>query len=78
MLEAFVIIVALGGLEIVLWFFDHRQQKKQIELLDAIWAELAIHNSAEEERTVAESKVAQHPDFRSSSAATVIGGKAVP
>ncbi len=49
MLEALVIIIALGGLEIVLWYMDHRQQKKQIELLDSIWAELAIRNSAEEE-----------------------------
>lgn len=49
MLEAFVIIAALGGLEALLWALDHRQQKKQIELLDAIWAELAIRNSAEEE-----------------------------
>ncbi len=49
MLEALVIIVALGGLEVVLWALDHRQQKKQIELLDSIWAELAIRNSAEEE-----------------------------
>lgn len=50
MLEALVIIVALGGLEVVLWIFDHRQQKKQIELLDSIWTELAIRNSAEEEQ----------------------------
>jgi len=49
MLEAIVIIVALGGLELILWCLDHRQQKKQIELLDSIWAELAIRNSAEEE-----------------------------
>jgi hypothetical protein len=49
MIEAVVIIVALGGLELVLWYLDHRQQKKQIELLDSIWAELAIRNSAEEE-----------------------------
>jgi len=49
MLEAIVIIVALGGLELILWYLDHRQQKKQIELLDSIWAELAIRNSAEEE-----------------------------
>jgi hypothetical protein len=49
MLEAVVIIIALGGLEIILWAMDHRQQKKQIELLDSIWAELAIRNSAEEE-----------------------------
>lgn len=49
MLEAVVIIIALGGLELILWYLDHRQQKKQIELLDSIWAELAIRNSAEEE-----------------------------
>jgi hypothetical protein len=49
MFEAFLIIVALGGLELILWYLDHRQQKKQIELLDSIWAELAIRNSAEEE-----------------------------
>lgn len=49
MLEAFVIIIALGGLEVILWALDHRQQNKQIELLDSIWAELAIRNSAEEE-----------------------------
>lgn len=53
MLEAVVIIVALGGLELVLWSIDHRQQKKQIELLDSIWAELAIRNSAEEEAKTA-------------------------
>jgi hypothetical protein len=49
MLEAFVIIIALGGLEIILWYLDRRDQRKQIELLDSIWAELAIRNSAEEE-----------------------------
>ncbi len=49
MLEAVVIIIALGGLEAVLWALDHRQQKKQIELLDAIWAELAIKNAQEEQ-----------------------------
>lgn len=49
MLEAFVIIVALGGLEFILWCLDRREQRKQIELLDCIWAELAIRNSAEEE-----------------------------
>jgi len=50
MLEAIVIILALGGLEAVLWTLDHRQQEKQIELLESIWAELAIRNSVEEER----------------------------
>jgi hypothetical protein len=49
MLEAFVIIVALGGLELILWYLDHRQQKKQIDLLDSIWAELAIRNAMQEE-----------------------------
>lgn len=48
MLEVLVIVVALGGLELILWYFDHRQQKKQIELLDSIWAELAIRNVTEE------------------------------
>ncbi|MFB3920245.1 MAG: hypothetical protein ACE145_00905 [Terriglobia bacterium] len=45
MLEAIVIIVALGGLELILWCLGHRQQKRQLELLDSIWAELAIRNS---------------------------------
>lgn len=58
MLEALVIIIALGGLEIVLWYMDHRQQKKQIELLDSIWAELAIRNSAEEETEGPKNRVA--------------------
>ncbi len=49
MLEALVIILALGGLELVLWYFDRRQQNRQIELLDSIWTELAIRNSDEEE-----------------------------
>jgi len=40
----------LGGLEIILWYLDHQQQKKQIELLDAIWAELAIKNSVDEDK----------------------------
>lgn len=50
MLEALVIIVALGGLEVVLWLLDQRHQKKQIELLESIWSELAIRNSLEEEK----------------------------
>ena len=48
MLEAFVIIVALGGLELILWYLDHRQQKKQIELLDSIWAELVMTGVVED------------------------------
>ncbi len=50
MLEAVLIIVALGGLELLLWRAGHKQQKKQIDLLDSIWAELAIRNAQEEER----------------------------
>jgi len=50
MLEAVLIIVALGGLELLLWHLGHKQQKKQIDLLDSIWAELAIRNAQEEER----------------------------
>lgn len=50
MLEVLVIVVALGGLELILWYFDHRQQKKQIELLDSIWAELAIRNVEETQK----------------------------
>ena len=52
MLEAFVIIFALGGLEIILWYLDRRDQRKEIELLDSIWAELVIRNSAEEESQI--------------------------
>lgn len=61
MLEAIVIIIALGGLEAVLWALDHRQQKKQIELLDSIWAELAIRNSAEEEQERATKPTEKRP-----------------
>lgn len=50
MLEAFVIIVALGGLEIVLWYMDQKHQAKQIDLLESIWSELAIRNALEEEK----------------------------
>ncbi len=49
MIEAIVIILALGGLELLLWCLGHRQQKRQLELLDSIWAELAIRNSMIEE-----------------------------
>ncbi len=56
MIEAIVIIVALGGLELLLWCLGHRQQKRQIELLDSIWAELAIRNSMLEETTPAASR----------------------
>lgn len=38
MAEAFVIIIALGGLEFVLWCLGRKPQKRQIELLHSIWA----------------------------------------
>ncbi len=60
MLEALVIIVALGGLELILWYLDHRQQNKQIELLDSIWAELAIHNSEEEEQSRTRASIGEY------------------
>ncbi len=56
MLEALVIILALGGLEVLLWYLDRKHQMKQIELLDSIWAELAIRNSVEEENKSAPPK----------------------
>ena len=44
MLEAIVIIIALGGLEITLWWADHKRQQDQLETLEAIWVELALLN----------------------------------
>jgi hypothetical protein len=44
MLEAILIIVALGGLEVLLWWADHRRQSEQLATLEAIWAELATMN----------------------------------
>jgi hypothetical protein len=44
MLEAIVIIIALGGLEIALWWADHKRQHDQLETLEAIWVELALLN----------------------------------
>lgn len=44
MLEAIIIIVALGGLEIVLWWADHKRQAEQLATLEAIWVELALLN----------------------------------
>jgi len=61
MLEGFVIIVALGGLEIILWYLDRREQRKEIELLDSIWAELAIRNSREEEPQTLPEVTTTHP-----------------
>jgi len=44
MLEAIVIIIALGGLEIALWWADHNRQAEQLATLEAIWVELAVLN----------------------------------
>ena len=44
MLEAIVIIIALGGLEIALWWADHNRQAEQLATLEAIWVELAMLN----------------------------------
>ena len=44
MLEAMTIIIALGGLEIALWWADHKRQQDQLETLEAIWVELALLN----------------------------------
>ena len=44
MLEAIIIIIALGGLEIALWWADHKRQRDQLETLEAIWVELALLN----------------------------------
>jgi hypothetical protein len=52
MLEAIVIIIALGGLEIALWWADHKRQAEQLATLEAIWVELALLN---------EEKVPAHP-----------------
>ncbi len=49
MLEAIVIIVALGGLELLLWLLGRREARKELELLDAIWTELALRNATEEQ-----------------------------
>jgi hypothetical protein len=48
LLEAVVIIVALGGLEVLLWWADHRRQEDQLATLEAIWAELATMNESQE------------------------------
>ena len=44
MLEAITIIIALGGLEIALWWADHKRQQDQLQTLEAIWVELALLN----------------------------------
>lgn len=44
MLEAIIIIIALGGLEIALWYADHKRQHDQLQTLEAIWVELALLN----------------------------------
>ncbi len=61
MLEAIVIIIALGGLEIALWWADHSRQAEQLATLEAIWVELAMLN---EDRVSSDSR---HPLENSSS-----------
>ena len=63
MLEAIIIILALGGLETYLWHLDNeradldaKRQEKQTELLDSIWAELAIHNAESDEEDKLDSR----------------------
>ena len=46
MLEAIIIIVALGGLEVALWWADQKRQEDQLATLEAIWVELALLNEA--------------------------------
>ena len=55
MLEAIVIIIALGGLEIALWWADHKRQAEHLATLEAIWVELALLN---EEKVPAHSRQA--------------------
>ncbi|MFY9531334.1 MAG: hypothetical protein WBC04_22780 [Candidatus Acidiferrales bacterium] len=48
MLEAIIIIVALGGLEVALWWADHKRQQEQLQTLEAIWVELALMNDGKD------------------------------
>jgi hypothetical protein len=48
MLEAIIIIVALGGLEVALWWADQRRQREQLATLEAIWVELALMNDGKD------------------------------
>ncbi len=48
MLEAIIIIVALGGLEVALWWADHKRQREQLQTLEAIWVELALMNDGKD------------------------------
>jgi len=57
MLEAIVIIVALGGLELLLWQLGRREKRRELEVLDAIWTELALRNAAVEEQAAKESSL---------------------
>lgn len=56
MLEAIVIIIALGGLEIALWWADHKRQAEHLATLEAIWVELSLSN---------EERVSPHSPARS-------------
>jgi hypothetical protein len=59
MLEAIVIIIALGGLEIALWMADHKRQAEQLATLEAIWVELALLNEEERAPKRSEAPLAQ-------------------
>jgi hypothetical protein len=61
MLEAIVIIIALGGLELTLWWLDHKRQAEQLATLDAIWVELALLN---EDRGPVKSRQVSEPPPR--------------
>ena len=54
MLEAIIIIVSLGGLELALWWADHKRQAEQLATLEAIWVELALLNEERAPRSPAQ------------------------
>lgn len=68
MLEAIVIIIALGGLEIALWMADHKRQAEQLATLEAIWVELALFN---------EDRVSMHPGQTSEDSSLVPAGQPI-
>jgi hypothetical protein len=42
MYDTVAIIVSLGGLEILLWWLDHKEHKKQTEVLEEIAIALSL------------------------------------
>jgi hypothetical protein len=76
MLEAIIIIVALGGLEIALWRADHNRQAEQLATLEAIWVELALLNEGRVPKhsdRISEVPPARQVDLPTSSAQTAAG-----